>query len=155
MPRKKQLHSVGWVIYYIADDGQPRYLIIKRHARSKKIERVAPKGKVEWDETPEITCVREIHEETSLDIKKLQVKQQLGTIQIKNINYGQGYNEKEVNYYLVHYTGAPEEVNIQPVEWFVGVYKRALITEISNLILYPTMREIFHKAHNFLTQEKH
>lgn len=140
------------MIYYYSDDGQPRYLIIKRHARSKKIERVAPKGKVEWDETPEHTCVREINEETSLDISKLQVKQQLGTVQIKNINYGQWYNEKEVNYYLVHHTGAPEEVNIQAVEWFVGVYKRATITEISNLILYPTMREIFHKAHHFLTQ---
>lgn len=43
----KQLHSVGGIVYYIADDGQPRYLIIKRHARSKKVERVAPKGKVE------------------------------------------------------------------------------------------------------------
>ena len=154
MPRKKQLHSVWWVIYYIADDGQPRYLIIKRHARSKKIERVAPKWKVEWDESPEATCVREINEETWLNIAQLQVKQQLGTVQIKNINFGQWFNEKEVNYYLVHYSGQPSNVDIQPVEWFVGVYKRALITEINSLILYPTMREIFHKAHHFLTSSE-
>lgn len=145
--RRKQLHSVGGVVYYIADDDQPRYLIIKRHARSKKIERVAPKGKVEWEEKPEQTCVREIQEETWLNPELLTVGPKLWEVQIKNINFGQWFNEKEVTYYLVHYHGKPEAVDIQLVEWFIGVYKRATIQEIMLLILYPTMRDIFYLWH--------
>jgi len=76
MPRK-QLNSVGGIVYYIADDGQPKYLIIKRHARSKKIERVAPKGKVEDGESPEQTCIREIGEETSIQAQYLSVGEKL------------------------------------------------------------------------------
>ncbi len=149
----KQLHSVGGVVYHIGDDGQPRFLIIKRHARSKKIERVAPKGKVEAWETPEQTCIREIKEETWLNPINLNVKEKLGELQIKNINFGQWFHEKEVTYYLVHHIGQPEDVNIQAVEWFVGVYKRATIQEIAWLILYPSMREIFRVWHqNILNQ---
>lgn len=144
----KQLHSVWWVVYYIAEDGHPRYLIIKRHARSKKIEWVAPKWKVEWNETPEQTCIREIHEEAGISQEHLQVKQKLWEVQIKNINFWQGFHEKEVTYYLVSYTGKHDDVHIQPVEGFVWVYKRATIQEIIGLILYPSMREIFAKAHS-------
>ncbi len=39
--------SAGGVVYYLASDGEPRYLLIKRQAMSKKIERVVPKGKVQ------------------------------------------------------------------------------------------------------------
>jgi 8-oxo-dGTP pyrophosphatase MutT (NUDIX family) len=147
----KQLHSVGWVVYYIADDGQPRFLIIKRHARSKKIERVAPKGKVEVGETPEQTCVREIYEEAWIHQEHLIVQHKLWELQIKNINFGQWFHEKEVTYYLVHHQGQPHDVNIQPVEWFIGVYKRATIQELTWLILYPSMREIFRKWHEIIT----
>ena len=150
----KQLHSVWWIVYYIAEDSQPRYLIIKRHARSKKVERVAPKGKVEWNESPEMTCLREIKEETWLNIQDLQVHQKLGEVQIKNINFGQGFHEKEVTYYLVHYRGQPSSVDIQPVEGFIGVYKRATIQEIIGLILYPTMRDIFRKGHEHITKSQ-
>jgi 8-oxo-dGTP pyrophosphatase MutT (NUDIX family) len=149
----KQLHSVGWVVYYLEQDGQPRFLIIKRHARSKKIERVAPKGKVEAEETPEQTCLREIKEETWLNPNHLTIKDRLGELQIKNINFGQWFHEKEVTYYLVHHIGKPEDVDIQPVEWFVWVYKRATIQEITSLILYPSMREIFRKGHYLITQQ--
>lgn len=144
---RKQLHSIGGIVYYVTDDGQPRYLIIKRHARSKKIERVAPKGKVEWDETPEQTCIREIQEEAWLNPEFLTVWLRLWEVQIKNINFGQWFNEKEVIYYLVYYHGNPDAVDIQLVEWFVWVYKRATIKEIMLLILYPTMRDIFYLWH--------
>lgn len=149
----KQLHSVWWIVYYIADDRQPRYLIIKRHARSKKIEWVAPKGKSEWSEKPEETCVREIKEETWLQITNLHVYHKLGEVQIKNINFGQWFHEKEVTYYLVHHKGMPDDVIVQPVEWFIGVYKRATIQEITWLVTYPSMREIFRKAHEYVIKQ--
>jgi hypothetical protein len=37
------IQSAGGVIYYFAQDGEPRYLLIKRHALSGKIEWVSPK----------------------------------------------------------------------------------------------------------------
>lgn len=56
--------SAGGVIYYIAPDGEPRYLLIKRQAMSKKIEWVCPKGKVQEGETYEEAALREVSEET-------------------------------------------------------------------------------------------
>ncbi|MDR0369998.1 MAG: NUDIX domain-containing protein [Candidatus Peribacteria bacterium] len=50
-------------MYYIAPDGEPRYLLIKRHALSGKIERVAPKGKIQNGETEKEAALREIREE--------------------------------------------------------------------------------------------
>ncbi len=37
------IQSAGGIIYFIDQDNEPRFLIIKRQARTKKIERVAPK----------------------------------------------------------------------------------------------------------------
>lgn len=37
------VQSSGGIVYYIASDGEPRYLLIKRHALSGKIEWVSPK----------------------------------------------------------------------------------------------------------------
>jgi hypothetical protein len=42
-PQKIITQSAGGVVYYIASDKEPRYLLIKRQALSKKIERVCPK----------------------------------------------------------------------------------------------------------------
>lgn len=148
---RKQLHSVGGIVYYIADDGQPRYLIIKRHARSKKIERVAPKGKIEANESEEQTCIREIGEEAGIQSMYLTIGKKLWEVQIKNINFWQWFNEKEVTYYLVKYSGKPENVKIQLVEGFLGIHKRATIQEITWLILYPSMRDIFYLWHQYIT----
>ncbi|MDR2189848.1 MAG: hypothetical protein LBP53_01295 [Candidatus Peribacteria bacterium] len=41
------VQSAGGIIYYLDTDGEPRYLLIKRHALSGRIERVAPKGKIQ------------------------------------------------------------------------------------------------------------
>jgi len=35
--------SAGGIVYHMASDKEPRYLLIKRQAVSKKIERVCPK----------------------------------------------------------------------------------------------------------------
>jgi len=37
------VQSAGWIIYYLDNEWEPRYLLIKRHALSWKIEWVAPK----------------------------------------------------------------------------------------------------------------
>ena len=58
------IQSAGGIVYYLGADKEPRYLLIKRHAMSGKIERVAPKGKVQQGETPEQAALREVGEET-------------------------------------------------------------------------------------------
>jgi 8-oxo-dGTP pyrophosphatase MutT (NUDIX family) len=50
----------------MAADGTPRFLLIKRHAMSGKIEWVAPKGKIQKDETPQQAAVREVSEEVGI-----------------------------------------------------------------------------------------
>jgi len=43
----KLVKSAGGIIYYYDENNDIRFLLIKRHALSGKIERVAPKGKIQ------------------------------------------------------------------------------------------------------------
>ena len=48
---KEIVQSAGWIVYYLDKEWEPRYLLIKRHALSGKIEWVAPKGKIQnWED---------------------------------------------------------------------------------------------------------
>jgi ADP-ribose pyrophosphatase YjhB (NUDIX family) len=76
--------SAGGVIYYMAADNEPRYLLIKRQAMSKKIERVCPKGKVEAGETFEDAALREVSEETGLILNQLSIIEKLGVTSIRS-----------------------------------------------------------------------
>lgn len=78
------VQSAGGVVYYMAADGKPRYLIIKRHAMSGKIEWVAPKGKVQKGETPEQAAMREVSEETGLATQHLLVRQKIGSTSLRS-----------------------------------------------------------------------
>jgi len=52
-------------------------LLIKRHALSGKIERVAPKGKIQGSEETTKAALREVSEETGIPINQMKIKQQL------------------------------------------------------------------------------
>lgn len=71
------VQSAGGIVYYIAADGQPRYLLIKRLALSGKIERVAPKGKLQAGESMQDAAAREVSEECGIKLQDLQVKQKI------------------------------------------------------------------------------
>jgi 8-oxo-dGTP pyrophosphatase MutT (NUDIX family) len=64
-------------VYYIAPDGEPRYLLIKRHALSGKIERVAPKGKIQGNEDIQKTALREVSEETGIPINQMKLRDKI------------------------------------------------------------------------------
>ena len=86
---------------------------MKRKALSGKVERIAPKGKVQANENPELTCVRETSEETGMDINQLVIKTKLtGAVELKNMNFGKGTTDKNISYYLVHYIGDQNAVSI-------------------------------------------
>lgn len=142
------VQSAGGVVYYMAADGKPRYLIIKRHAMSGKIEWVAPKGKVQKGETPEQAAMREVSEETGLATQHLLVRQKIGSTSLRSTENQKWRMDKDVTYFLMSYDGNPDQVDIQPGEGYLGIHKRAHIQEVLGLIYYQNLREIFIEADN-------
>ncbi len=145
--------SAGWIIYYKDSNGELRFLLIKRHALSGKIERVAPKGKIQKWETVENAALREVSEEAGIPLNLLVVRHKVWSAMIKWLEDRNGKFEKEVTYFLMKYEWDPALVDIQPVEWYLGTYKWALLTDVINLIYYKDIRELFRKGYNMLQDQ--
>lgn len=144
------IQSAWWIVYFIAPDGQPRYLLIKRHALSGKIERVAPKGKIQDNEDIQKTALREVSEETGIPINQMRLKQQLGTTQLRNTENQKGQMDKDVTYFLVEYAGNPDFVKIEHAEWYIGIHKRCTLNEVLALIYYQDIRELIRKSYSMI-----
>lgn len=147
------IQSAWWIIYYLAEDGEPRYLLIKRLAISKKIERVAPKGKVQQGESLEVAALREASEETGIPMQQIKIKQLLGTTQLRNNENIKGQMDKDVTYFLMEFAGDPSIVNIQEGEWYIGISKRATLNEVLGLIYYNDIRELIRKSYFVVKQD--
>jgi 8-oxo-dGTP pyrophosphatase MutT (NUDIX family) len=148
------VQSAGGIIYYLAPDGEPRYLLIKRHALSGKVERVAPKGKIQKGETEKDAAIREMREETGIKKQDLVVKQLLGTTSLRSTETKKGHLDKDVSYFLMKYTGNPDSIQLIEGEGYIGVYKRATIQEVINLIYYEDIRELVRKSYFFIKEEQ-
>lgn len=147
------IQSIGGIIYQIVDL-EPRFFILKRKAVSGKIEWVAPKGKMEGNEKPEFTCVREISEETGMDINSLVIKTKLSWwVELKNMNFGRWATDKTISYFLVEYVGNAERIHIQDGEGFTWMYKRAALKDIMNLVPYKDLRAVFREAYEYLSKQ--
>ncbi len=148
----EKIQSAGWIVYFTdAVSKEQRFLLIKRHALSKKVERVAPKGKIQNGEKPEQAATREICEETSLARENLIVKQVLDTLSLQLYNdKGRLGVDKDITYFLVQYTWDPKAVKIIEGEWFLGMYKRATLQEVLGLVHYKDLRELFRIAHGMI-----
>lgn len=144
----KKIQSAWWIVYYIdKQDNQARFLLLKRYALSKKIEWVAPKGKIQNGELPEKAAVREVSEEVGLPIEKLQIKDKLDTISLQLFNdQGKLGIDKDITFFLVHYSGKPDDVQVADAEWYMGMYKRVTIQEALSLIQYRNLRELVRMA---------
>lgn len=147
------IQSAWGIIYYLASDGEPRYLLIKRHALSGKIEWVSPKWKIQWNESLEVAALRESSEETWIPLNYLRIKQILGTTQIRNID-NKWPIDKDVTYFLMQLTGDPSVVTIDQVEWYVGIYKRATLQEVLSLIYYQDIRELIRRSYIIIKQSQ-
>jgi len=146
--------SAWWIIYYYDENWEPRFLIIKRHAISWKVERVAPKWKLQDGENYEKAALREVSEETGIPINLLSVVQNVWTAKISWLEDKNWKFDKEVTYFLMKYDWDPSLVDIKPVEWYLWVYKWATISELLNLIYYTDIRELFRKWYNTLKEKK-
>ncbi len=144
------IQSAWWIVYYIASDWEPRYLLIKRHALSGKIERVAPKGKIQGNENIQKTALREVSEETGIPINQMRIKQQLGMTQLRNTERQKGQMDKDVTYFLMEYTGNPDFVKIEHAEGYIGIHKRCTLNEILALIYYQDIRELIRKSYSLI-----
>lgn len=153
MISKVQKVQSAWGVVYFVDKktGEYRFLLVKRFALSKKIEWIAPKGKINPWERPEQAALREIYEEAGLPIHTLQIKQLIDTISLQlYTDDGTLWIDKDITYYLVKYTGDPDAVRIAETEWFLGMYKRATIHEVLGLVIYKDLRELFRRAFSLI-----
>ncbi len=147
------IQSIGWIVYQLRDH-EPYFFIMKRKALSGKIEWIAPKGKMQASEDAELTCVREISEETGMDINQLQIKTKLSWgVELKNMNFGKGTTDKMINYFLVYYQGEPDAITIPNEEWLTGMYKWCNLGDIINLVPYKDLRAVFREAYDYLSKQ--
>lgn len=58
--------------------------------------------------------------------------------------------DKDTTYFLVKFTGNPSMVRVIDAEGYLGMYKRATIEDVLQLIYYVGMRELIRKAHAIL-----
>lgn len=122
---------------------------------SGKIEWVAPKGKLQKWETAQQAAFREVWEETGISLDKLVIEKMIWATSLRSSHEIRGGMDKDITYFLMQFNGDPQTwVNIQPVEWYLGIYKRATLEEVLWLIYYKNMREIFTQAHAAIQQQK-
>ncbi len=146
------IQSAWWIVYRIDSDGEPRYLLIKRHALSGKIERVAPKGKIQGSEEISKAALREVSEETGIPINQMKIKQELGVTQLRNTENKKWQMDKDVTYFLMEFSGSPDFVNIERAEGYIGIHKRCSLQEVLALIYYQDIRELIRKSYSFIKE---
>ncbi len=147
------IQSAGGIVYYIHQDGEPRYLLMKRYAVSKRIERVAPKGKIEPGETIEQAAIREISEEAGISPNKMNLWTQLWVTHLRSDDSRWQLN-KDTTYFLVQYTWDPLSLAIEDGWWLTGVYKWATLDEVLALLYYQDIRELVRKAHHIIKNKR-
>ena len=125
--------------------------MVKRFALSKKIERIAPKGKIQKWETQEQAAIREVWEEVWLGKEYLTARKKLDTLSLLLTNTnGQVGIDKDITYFLLEYNGDPDHVSVIDGEWFTGAYKRWDIKSVLNLVTYKDLRELYRVAYKSL-----
>jgi len=108
-PRRRVLEtSAGGFV--LAADGSNRVALIGRLSRFGRIDWCVPKGHPEGEETLEQAAVREVYEETGLEVEILQP---LGQIQYE-FSAGPKLIAKTVHHYLFRQTGGDLTVEGDP-----------------------------------------
>lgn len=146
----EKVQSAGWIVYMI-EKNIPKFLLIKRFALSKRVERIAPKWKIMKHETSQKAALRETHEEAWLMLDKLIIKEKLDTIslQLYNSQWKLGI-DKDITYFLVNYVGHRDDVKIIDGEGFLWMYKWANIQEVLWLVPYTNLRELYRTAYHMI-----
>ncbi len=106
--------------------GGPQFALIKANGRWG-----FPKGNIEEDETPELTALREISEETGLPKNRLRIVSQLPPVKY-TFRWEGALVFKTVHNYLVLLTGDagfnPQLSEIEEAQWFTPAGARRAIS---------------------------
>jgi 8-oxo-dGTP pyrophosphatase MutT (NUDIX family) len=133
----EQAFSAGGVVIRHGQNGPQLVLGRRRHDGRQPIWSL-PKGTPDGDETPEQTAVREVHEETGLDVRILDT---IGDIHYRFVRDGRRI-DKTVHYFLMEPTGgdlADHDHEFEDVRWFE-------VAEAESLLRFPTERDILARA---------
>jgi 8-oxo-dGTP pyrophosphatase MutT (NUDIX family) len=117
--------------------GPELVLGLRRHDGRRDIWSL-PKGTPDGDETPEQTALREVTEETGLQVRILDT---IGDIHSRFVRDGRRI-DKTVHYYLMEATGgdlAEHDHEFKEVRWFE-------VGEAEVLMRFPTERDIVARA---------
>ena len=129
--------SAGGVVLRHGHDGPELVLRLRRHDGRRDIWSL-PKGTPDGDETPEQTALREVNEETGLQVRILDT---IGDIHYRFVRDGRRI-DKTVHYYLMEATGgdlADHDHEFEDVRWVE-------VAEAETLMRFPTERDILARA---------
>lgn len=133
----EQAFSAGGVVIRHTDHGPELVLGRRRRARDRSTWSL-PKGTPDGDETPEETALREVNEETGLEVRIVDT---VGDVHYRFVREGRRIN-KTVLYYLMEPTGgdlADHDHEFEEVRWFG-------LGEAEALMRFPTERDILARA---------
>lgn len=123
--------------FVLAADGSKRVALIGRQSRAGRIDWCLPKGHPEGNENLEQAAVREIYEETGLEV---EIIEPLGAIQYE-FSAGRKLIAKTVHHFLMRQTGGELSLENDPqheaidVQWFD-------ISELHQSLSHPNERRI-------------
>lgn len=129
--------SAGGVVLRQSDHG-PELVLGRRRHDGRRVIWSLPKGTPDGDETPEQTAMREVREETGLQVRILDT---IGDIHYRFVRDGRRI-DKTVHYYLMEATGgdlADHDQEFEDVRWFE-------VAEAEALLRFPTERDILARA---------
>jgi 8-oxo-dGTP pyrophosphatase MutT (NUDIX family) len=129
--------SAGGVVIRHGHDGPELVLGLRRRDGRRPIWSL-PKGTPDGDETPEETALREVTEETGLEVRILDT---IGDIHYRFVRDGRRI-DKTVHYYLMEATGgdlADHDHEFEDVRWIE-------VAEAEELMRFPTERDILARA---------
>jgi 8-oxo-dGTP pyrophosphatase MutT (NUDIX family) len=129
--------SAGGVVMRRGRHGPELVLGLRRHDRGRTVWSL-PKGTPDGDETPEETALREVHEETGLQVRILDT---IGDIHYRFVRDGRRIH-KTVHYYLMEAIGgdlADHDHEFDDVRWFA-------VGEADQVMRFATERDIVARA---------
>jgi len=105
-------------------------------------------------ETMEQAAVREVSEETWIPVNTLLLGQKIWVMSLRNTERREWMMDKDMTFYLMKYSGDPQKVIVLDGEWYTGMFKRATLQEVLELIYYVDMRELIRSGHKIILQRK-
>lgn len=130
-------YSAGGVVIRHSETG-PELVLGLRHRNRRSAAWSLPKGTPDGDETPEQTALREVAEETGLEVRILD---SIGDIHYRFVRDGCRI-DKTVHYFLMEATGgdlAGHDHEFDEVRWVA-------VGEADELMRFPTERDIVARA---------